>query len=423
MAARTRADETRDGVELTSLDGPLFDDAWTSGAEGAHQARPRRLPRRRPPRDPARARRPRAVRGAGPARAAAVHAEEPAQVRPGLDRPHDGLGRGVAPRDRLPALRRPPHAAVAGQPARRRVPPRADQGRGAARHAPGARPRPARGRRRSSMHVVRAAMLVRRALDDLPASSAPSRPAAARASTSSCRSRRCPSRTRPRRPGRSPPAPRRSTRRSPRPRSSGPTAQGKVFLDSTRSIGATVVAAYSPRIRPGLPVSFPVSWDELPHVPRATSRRDGAGPASATATRGPRRCRRRRCCPPTWSRTGTRIPVARVRRCTRASGGSGPGRRDAARRRWSAADEGLASRRWSGRCSAPTVSPTLPSCSCWSASIPSRCSRSERTTPSPAAAASSSSLARRGSGRPSCCVPSSSGCGRRRSRCGGCATR
>ncbi len=42
--------------------------------------------------------------------------------------------------------------------------------------------------------------------------------------------------------------------------------QGKVFLDSTRAIGATVVAAYSPRIRPGLPVSFPISWDELERV-------------------------------------------------------------------------------------------------------------------------------------------------------------
>jgi bifunctional non-homologous end joining protein LigD len=41
---------------------------------------------------------------------------------------------------------------------------------------------------------------------------------------------------------------------------------GKVFLDSTRAIGATVVAAYSPRIRPGLPVSFPVSWEDLPAV-------------------------------------------------------------------------------------------------------------------------------------------------------------
>jgi bifunctional non-homologous end joining protein LigD len=41
---------------------------------------------------------------------------------------------------------------------------------------------------------------------------------------------------------------------------------GKVFLDSTRSGGATVVAAYSPRVRPGAPVSFPVAWDELENV-------------------------------------------------------------------------------------------------------------------------------------------------------------
>ncbi|MEO3825474.1 ATP-dependent DNA ligase [Actinomadura sp. B10D3] len=41
---------------------------------------------------------------------------------------------------------------------------------------------------------------------------------------------------------------------------------GKVFLDSTRAGGATVVAAYSPRIRPGAPVSFPVPWDELDRV-------------------------------------------------------------------------------------------------------------------------------------------------------------
>ncbi|SDT34209.1 DNA polymerase domain-containing protein [Jiangella sp. DSM 45060] len=41
---------------------------------------------------------------------------------------------------------------------------------------------------------------------------------------------------------------------------------GKVFLDSTRAGGATVVAAYSPRLRPGLPVSFPVGWDRLDSV-------------------------------------------------------------------------------------------------------------------------------------------------------------
>ena len=42
--------------------------------------------------------------------------------------------------------------------------------------------------------------------------------------------------------------------------------QGKVFLDATRSGGATVVAAYSPRIRPGVRVSFPVSWEALDDV-------------------------------------------------------------------------------------------------------------------------------------------------------------
>jgi DNA ligase D-like protein (predicted polymerase) len=42
--------------------------------------------------------------------------------------------------------------------------------------------------------------------------------------------------------------------------------EGKVFADSTRSGGATVVAAYSPRARPGVPVSFPVPWDDLDAV-------------------------------------------------------------------------------------------------------------------------------------------------------------
>jgi len=41
---------------------------------------------------------------------------------------------------------------------------------------------------------------------------------------------------------------------------------GKVFLDSTRAGGATVVAAYSPRARPGVPVSFPVPWDQLDDI-------------------------------------------------------------------------------------------------------------------------------------------------------------
>ena len=32
---------------------------------------------------------------------------------------------------------------------------------------------------------------------------------------------------------------------------------GKVFVDATRAGGATVAAAYTPRLRPGTPVSFP----------------------------------------------------------------------------------------------------------------------------------------------------------------------
>jgi bifunctional non-homologous end joining protein LigD len=48
--------------------------------------------------------------------------------------------------------------------------------------------------------------------------------------------------------------------------------EGKVFIDSTRAYGATVAAAYSPRVRPGVPVSFPVSWNDL----------DGITPADFT---------------------------------------------------------------------------------------------------------------------------------------------
>ncbi len=53
---------------------------------------------------------------------------------------------------------------------------------------------------------------------------------------------------------------------------------GKVFVDSTRAGGATVVAAYSPRARPALPVSFPVSWDHLDGLtPSAFTVRTAAG--------------------------------------------------------------------------------------------------------------------------------------------------
>jgi DNA ligase D len=60
---------------------------------------------------------------------------------------------------------------------------------------------------------------------------------------------------------------------------------GKVFIDATRVGGATVAAAFSPRVRPGAPVSFPVAWDDLDDVApgdftlrTAIDRLDEAGP-------------------------------------------------------------------------------------------------------------------------------------------------
>lgn len=41
---------------------------------------------------------------------------------------------------------------------------------------------------------------------------------------------------------------------------------GKVFIDATRVGWASVISAYSPRVRPGTTVSFPVAWDELDDV-------------------------------------------------------------------------------------------------------------------------------------------------------------
>ena len=41
---------------------------------------------------------------------------------------------------------------------------------------------------------------------------------------------------------------------------------GRVFVDSTRSGQGTIVAAYSPRIRPALPVSTPLPWEALDDV-------------------------------------------------------------------------------------------------------------------------------------------------------------
>jgi bifunctional non-homologous end joining protein LigD len=47
-------------------------------------------------------------------------------------------------------------------------------------------------------------------------------------------------------------------------RRGAPNRQGKVYVDWQRNqFAATTVAAYSPRHRPGVPVSMPIDWDEL----------------------------------------------------------------------------------------------------------------------------------------------------------------
>ena len=61
---------------------------------------------------------------------------------------------------------------------------------------------------------------------------------------------------------------------------------GRVFMDSTRVGGATVVAAYSPRVRPGVPVSFPSPGTTSTTWRRRTSPCTTCSSSSATRTRG-----------------------------------------------------------------------------------------------------------------------------------------
>ncbi len=87
---------------------------------------------------------------------------------------------------------------------------------------------------------------------------------------------------------------------------------GKVFIDATRAGGATVVAAYSPRVRPGTPVSFPVGWDDLSGVrPTDFTVRNAAallGGCDAWASQLPAAQQ----LPPDLVAEGHAIPVARV---------------------------------------------------------------------------------------------------------------
>jgi bifunctional non-homologous end joining protein LigD len=87
---------------------------------------------------------------------------------------------------------------------------------------------------------------------------------------------------------------------------------GKVFVDATRAGGATVVAAYSPRLRPGVPVSFPVGWDDLEDLTPADftlhTALDRLGPGDPWAEQqgDPQRL------PEELVEAGRAIPIARV---------------------------------------------------------------------------------------------------------------
>lgn len=87
---------------------------------------------------------------------------------------------------------------------------------------------------------------------------------------------------------------------------------GKVFLDSTRSGGATVVAAYSPRIRPGTPVSFPVDWEDLTSVKPTDFTVKTAARLLAESDPWATRMPDPQPLPPDLVAEGHTIPVARV---------------------------------------------------------------------------------------------------------------
>ena len=87
---------------------------------------------------------------------------------------------------------------------------------------------------------------------------------------------------------------------------------GKVFVDSTRAGQSTIVAAYSPRIRPGLPVSAPVPWESVdrtrPEAVTVTTARDLLGDADVWAAALPEPQE----LPADVVAEGHTIPIARV---------------------------------------------------------------------------------------------------------------
>ncbi len=87
---------------------------------------------------------------------------------------------------------------------------------------------------------------------------------------------------------------------------------GKVFVDSTRAGGATVAAVYSPRARPGVPVSFPVAWDDLDRVVPADFTVRTVPDLLATGNPWQQRMPKPQRLPAELVAQGHTIPVARV---------------------------------------------------------------------------------------------------------------
>jgi len=87
---------------------------------------------------------------------------------------------------------------------------------------------------------------------------------------------------------------------------------GKVFVDSTRVGWATVAAAYSPRARPDVPVSFPVAWDDMERVTPADFTVRSAVPLLAEGDPWRERMPTPQRLPEDLVAEGHEIPIARV---------------------------------------------------------------------------------------------------------------
>jgi bifunctional non-homologous end joining protein LigD len=87
---------------------------------------------------------------------------------------------------------------------------------------------------------------------------------------------------------------------------------GKVFLDSTRAGGATLVAVYSPRVRPGVPVSFPLAWEDLDRVAPADFTVHSAAALVAAGDPWAARMPAPQPLDPGLIEEGRAIPIARV---------------------------------------------------------------------------------------------------------------